>query len=361
MLTRYLYGSFLLYFVLVAFYHFATQKQAYVQINRTEAYVDKLVKSLESIEKDKQIKLYDGITLSQDKREKEFLKDADTLFAILSFATLIVFLVIFAILRKYTKIATKKEASLRKANKLLSKQIIEIDRKDKMLIKQSKLAAIGEMITIIAHQWKQPLNSLSLTISDLEDAFEHNEINERYVKNFQENALKRVRYMSRTIDDFRDFFKPNKNRQKFMVKKSIEEVLEILSATLRSSRVNVEIEGDDTLAINTVKGEFEQVVLNIINNAKDALNEKNIRDKKIVVIFERSSEGAIVKIKDNAGGIPENFIEKIFDSYFTTKGDEGTGIGLYMSRMIIKDSLGGELSVENDSEGAVFTIRIPFG
>ncbi|MCV6608850.1 MAG: HAMP domain-containing histidine kinase [Campylobacterales bacterium] len=412
MVTRILlYSSFLLYFILLGFYYHGTREHAvfqgvsgskdivllYESISKCQAKeVEKLNNTYNLLRSENDLKpinvkllsdsslteVYPGDYRVVEKKDdshvlnyihitnKEvkivieypldrFFHEGRTLFVFLAIGTLITLVIIYLIVLRYSRLTQKKEKTLKKANKKMAKQLVEIDRKDKMLIKQSKLAAVGEMIAVIAHQWKQPLNSLNLMVSDLEDAYEYKEIDKDYIRNLQGKAFKKINFMSRTINDFKDFFKPNKNKHIFNVFKSIESVLEILSATLEKSKVNVSVVGDTNIEIITVKGEFEQVVLNIINNGKDALVENNVKDRKIDIEIKEENRRLYLIIKDNGGGIPKEYIRKIFDSYFSTKGEEGTGIGLYMSKMIVHDSLGGDLSVKNDQDGAVFTIELP--
>lgn len=414
MLKKYLYGSFLLYFVLVGFYYYGTKEHAALQAHYScqelfliyESNVGSDPQAIEAFNREyNKLRSQNGLQSVRTTLLKEcnkpfirnggyyqeivkvgeerflhytkpllgdkegylkifypmnhFIKESNTLFTLLSFATFIVFAIIFSILSRFTKLSLRKEISLKRANKELANRILEIDKKDRILIKQSKLAAMGEMIAVIAHQLKQPLNSLNLMIEDIEDAYSYREINKSYIEEYQKNTKKKIYFMSRTIDDFRDFFKPNKSKESFNIKEAVEGVVEILGASLKRCGVRVNIVGEQQLCVMAVKGEFEQVVLNIINNAKDALFEKKIRYGVVNVDIINEKNSVKIEISDNAGGILKEHIEKIFDSYFSTKGDDGTGIGLYMSKMIVQDSLSGTLNVKNGDEGAVFTLVIP--
>jgi PAS domain S-box-containing protein len=221
-----------------------------------------------------------------------------------------------------------------------------------MLREQSKMAAIGEMIGAIAHQWRQPLNALSINIQNLEYDFEDGIIDKEFIKEFVEKNNKTIGFMSSTIDDFRNFFRVDKEKDFFSIKEAVESSISMQSAQLKNHSITLYLEGDD-FEVNGYKSEFQQVILNIINNAQDALMENNIRDPKIEIRLENG----IVSIKDNAGGIPKDIIDRVFEPYFTTKEyGQGTGLGLYMSKMIIEDNIEAKLKVSNVDDGAMFTI-----
>ncbi len=222
-----------------------------------------------------------------------------------------------------------------------------------LIHQQSKLAAMGEMIGAIAHQWRQPLNALNMNIQNLEDDFEDGLIDEPFIQAFIEKNRKTIVFMSKTIDDFRNFFRTNKEKQSFSLLNAVHETIALQEAQFKNHAIDVEIEGED-ISLFSLKGEFQQTVLNLINNAKDALVESGRCDKKITIQLL----GDALAVEDNAGGIPEEILERIFEPYFTTKEQgKGTGIGLYMSKLIIEKNMGGILSVENRSEGARFLIQ----
>ena len=222
-----------------------------------------------------------------------------------------------------------------------------------LIHQQSKLAAMGEMIGAIAHQWRQPLNALNMNIQNLEDDFEDGLIDEPFIQAFIEKNRKTIVFMSKTIDDFRNFFRTDKEKQSFSLLNAVHETIALQEAQFKNHAIDVEIEGED-ISLFSLKGEFQQTLLNLINNAKDALVESGRCDKKITIQLL----GDALAVEDNAGGIPEEILERIFEPYFTTKEQgNGTGIGLYMSKLIIEKNMGGILSVENRSEGARFLIQ----
>ncbi len=226
-------------------------------------------------------------------------------------------------------------------------------RKDKLLQEQSKLAAMGEMIGAIAHQWRQPLNALNINIQNLDDDYVENLIDEKFIDEFILKQTHIIQFMSQTIDDFRNFFKVKKIKAKFSIKSAISSTTSILSAQLKNNDITVELKGEDFI-FSTNESEFKQVILNIISNAKDAIINNEIRDGKITI----SVKGRTVTIGDNAGGIPEEILDRVFEPYFTTKDQgEGTGIGLYMSKMIIEKSMHGRLRAYNSKDGANFLIE----
>jgi len=234
----------------------------------------------------------------------------------------------------------------------------ENQQKDRLLLEQSKLAAMGEMIGAIAHQWRQPLNALAMRIQFIEDDFDDDIIDKEYIQEHSQESMKLVNFMSKTIDDFRNFFTIDKIKGDFTVKEKIDETANMLSGQLDNHNISVETNGTD-FTIHGFSSEFQQVVLNIINNAKDAMIEKEMEEGKIQIHLLESEGKGQIRIKDNAGGIPQDVIKRIFEPYFTTKEQgKGTGLGLYMSKMIIEDNMKGSLRVENVEGGAMFIIEI---
>lgn len=257
-------------------------------------------------------------------------------------------------------ITSKKE--LEEFNSNLSQKIdlaaIENNKKDQLLLEQSKLAAMGEMIGAIAHQWRQPLNSLAMKIQFIEDDYEDDLIDEEYLENFNNSSMKLVNFMSKTIDDFRNFFTIDKIKSEFNVKEKIEETINMLSAQLDNSEIKIIINNKSFTMLGYVS-EFQQVILNIINNAKDELVKKEINNKNIIIDIQTKGNFGIIKIRDNAGGIPKDILNRVFEPYFTTKEEgKGTGLGLYMSKMIIEENMKGKISASNIEDGAEFIIKM---
>lgn len=230
---------------------------------------------------------------------------------------------------------------------------------EKVIMEQSKMAAMGEMIGAIAHQWRQPLNALGLYVQDLHLAYMHNDINNEYVDKFKTDSMNIIRSMSTTIDDFRNFFMPNKTKRRFCVEEAIEDTLRIISIQLSSHYINVKFLPSKKHHVSGYKNELEQVFMNMISNAKDALSENNKKEKFIEITTKENGDYVDISFEDSAGGIAQNIIGRIFEPYFTTKEQgKGTGIGLYMSKEIVERHFGGNLTVENGQHGAKFTISI---
>ncbi|QWR78347.1 hypothetical protein E2O03_013000 [Candidatus Magnetomonas plexicatena] len=260
------------------------------------------------------------------------------------------------------------EDELKRLNNNLNDMVIAETEKrlkqEQMLIQQSKMASMGEMIGLIAHQWRQPLNAVGITIQDLEDAYKCGEVNDKYIDNVVDTTMKQVYFMSKTVDDFRDFFIPSKEKALFDVKLNIEELLSMFGHVFSKSNIHVSLQvEEDTFAFTDgYPNELKQVILNILNNSSDAIVSKNCSKVQGTIEIgignnEDKSE-VLLSIKDNGGGIPENVIERIFEPYFTTKGTDGTGVGLYMSKTIIETNMGGSLTVRNVDDGAEFVIRL---
>lgn len=239
----------------------------------------------------------------------------------------------------------------------IDEEIQKNKKKDKILFEQGKKVAMGEMISVIAHQLKQPLNALNLLVYNLVDSFEFDELDEAEVKRFSNKSLEKISFMAKTIDDFRNFFKPGKKALEFSVKASIEKMTSLFSIQLINNSITLSISGEDIKVVNYAN-EFEQVILNIVANAKDVLIERDVKERKINIELFEENGYAVIKIYDNGGGIDNKIIQKVFDPYFSTKGDKGTGIGLNLSKMIIEESMKGKITVYNDSEGAVFEMKI---
>ena len=249
----------------------------------------------------------------------------------------------------------------------------DLRHKEAMLIHQSRMAAMGEMIGAIAHQWRQPLNALSITLQDLQDAYEFGELDRTYLDDMVAGGMKQVDHMSRTIDDFRNFFKPNKERERFNPREVVEEALKLVMAQLDWHRIETEMgcdcAGADPVTCSAMfegyPGELKQVLLNIIGNAKDAIIDREEREPNFpgrirITVSSLGEVGRLCRIavEDNGGGIPAAHLGKVFEPYFTTKEEgKGTGIGLYMAKVIIEEHMHGRISAENIDDGARFTVE----
>ena len=242
---------------------------------------------------------------------------------------------------------------------MVDKAIHEQHEQNKILIQQSKMASMGEMIGNIAHQWRQPLNALGLLIQKIEIFSQRGKLTQEVLEENVKKATSIIGNMSTTIDDFRDFFKPDKHKENFDLKDVVHDVMKLVKAGLIEHDISVHININQPYCeIYGFKNEFAQVIINLINNSKDALIENHIEDKTIFIIGEQNKNEIVFQIQDNAGGIPEKIIERIFEPYYTTKEEgKGTGIGLYMSKMIVEENMHGVMSVHNNELGAVFSIK----
>ena len=244
--------------------------------------------------------------------------------------------------------------------KRVKEELATSREKDYMLIQQSRLAAMGEMIGHIAHQWRQPLNLLGLLLVNIKDDFEYDELDKANLDAYTSKAEKLIDKMSATIDDFRNFFHPNKEKEEFSPAKAIEETFKLIEDSFKYENINVTIEEETDVTVSGYPNEYSQVVLNLVNNARDAIKEKGGKDGSIMVNIGRDKGNCVVTITDDGGGIPEEIIEKIFDPYFSSKKEGGgTGLGLYMSKMIIEDNMDGRIEVRNVKGGARFRVLLP--
>ncbi|WP_428026830.1 cache domain-containing protein [Arcobacter sp.] len=266
--------------------------------------------------------------------------------------------------KEYREKVKAKSNALIELNETLEKRVSEELEKNReqeqLLVQKSRLIALGEMISNIAHQWRQPLSELSSILMNIK--FKHNmdKLDKQTMEQKSKEAEMVLDYMSHTIDDFRNFFMPKKDKEEFYIKDAINSVMTIVSSALEYNNIKVEIDVNDNLKLNTFINEYEQVLLNIISNAKDVLIQNNIKNPLIKIYGEEQDGFVILYIEDNGDGVKVNPKSKIFEPYFTTKGDsDGTGIGLYMSKIIIDKNMKGKLRVRNTKDGAKFVITVP--
>lgn len=260
------------------------------------------------------------------------------------------------------------EARRREVERALQDEILErirvmeeLHEKDQLLMQQSRLAAMGEMINNIAHQWRQPLNVVGLIVQELQTRHDQGDTPKDFFRGKVADVMKVLQHMSQTIDDFRNFFRPNKKKEYFQVAQVVPKVFSLVEGSFRNLQIRLDFNLADNTVICGYPSEYSQVLLNILVNARDAFSECAADSQRVVSISAFTESGrSVVTIADNAGGIPEEIIHKVFDPYFTTKGpDKGTGLGLYMSKSIVDKSMNGTLTVCNTHNGAQFRIEIP--
>jgi len=218
----------------------------------------------------------------------------------------------------------------------------EKEEQKELLVHQSRLASMGEMLGNIAHQWRQPLTRLGYILMNIEKK----DIEKHHEKKLEEASIQ-LEFMSETIDDFRNFYAPNKAKELFFLAKESQMIVDIISF----KEIKLDLKIIEDAEILNYKNEYKQVLLNLLSNAKDVLLEREVASPKVIIEIE----GTLVKVSDNAGGIYNKEIQKIFEPYFTTK-ERGLGIGLYMSKIIIEKNMGGTIEVSNGKNGAVFSL-----
>jgi C4-dicarboxylate-specific signal transduction histidine kinase len=253
-----------------------------------------------------------------------------------------------------------KQCLLESLNRTLEERIEaavkELRQKDQALIQQNRLAAMGEMINSIAHQWRQPLNVISLIVQGLPN---YNDLSQQELDHEVERIMDVILHMSQTIDDFRYFFRQDKEKILFTVNQAVAKAVEFISPSLIDKGIGISITEQPEVCIFGYRNEYAQVLLNVLSNAKDVLIERNVAEPCIGISISRVDDHSLVTITDNGGGINTDVMPKIFDPYFTTKDNlQGTGIGLYMSKIIIEHHMGGSLAVKNIEGGVVFSIEV---
>ena len=281
----------------------------------------------------------------------------------MAFFSYIMILITKDVVKKYKNEVAEREEELHALNENLSMKvqngIDEGKQKDKKILEQAKLARIGSMISMIAHQWRQPLTELSGILMELETATRFKKVDEEHILGAIDKSDKMIQFMSNTIDDFRNFYRPDKVKEEFLVSNSCKNAINIIGATLKNFNIKLNINVENDKRIYGYPTEFSQVILNILSNAADILVEKSIKNPQIDLNIDTKGILSIITIKDNAGGIAQKNQELIFDPYFSTKdSSKGTGLGLYISKLIVERNMGGELSVYNDDKGAVFKIVV---
>ena len=236
----------------------------------------------------------------------------------------------------------------------------ELHDQEEIMIAQSRHAAMGEMISMIAHQWRQPISVIAMDANNILVDIELDLLNADDLYEASKDIINQTQELSKTIDDFRDFFKPNKSAETLFLYEIIDDALGVIRKSLENNNIEVTLDIDKSIKLQTYARELMQVVINIMKNSKDVLIEKSIQNAKIIVKAQRLENEIKIEISDNGGGIIKENIESIFNPYFTTKNEKnGTGLGLYLSKTIVDKHLNGSISVDNVSDGASFSIVLP--
>jgi signal transduction histidine kinase len=242
----------------------------------------------------------------------------------------------------------------------LEKEAIERER---LMVQQSKMAELGEMIAVITHQWKQPLNILSIKIQEFGFRKEIGKLDDNFIDSFEPTLMKQIEFMSKTIDDFRNFFSPNRSSELFRVNDAINDVLALLGNVFVKNEIKVDFAPCEGVELYGHTNELKQVLLNIIGNAKDQIIGQIKKNHNFLgtidITLLQSDDIITITVADNAGGIPPEVLPHIFEAYYTTKGQSGgSGIGLHIAKLIVERNFGGSIKAENIGEGALFTIKL---
>jgi len=248
---------------------------------------------------------------------------------------------------------------VRELNEALIKEKEITEFQHKQLLSNSRSAAMGEMISMIAHQWRQPLSLINTVIATLKIKKELGILDNKIIDNSINKIEKTTNFLSSTIDDFRDYFKPNKIATTVNISNLFEKSLFFLKSELKQLDIEYDINIDPNISIVTYKNELLQTILNILKNSIDAFKEKKKSKKKISVVVVNNEESILITIEDNAGGIRTDILQKVFEPYFSTKSKNGTGLGLYMCKTIINEHLHGNISLESNKNGTKVAIQLP--
>jgi len=266
--------------------------------------------------------------------------------------------------RETEKALALAKQDLEKANRcletLIEQAVDELRQKDQIII-EGYIDNMGEMINNIAHQWRQPLNTLGLAVQQVRYCYDSDsdECTKEFIGENTDLAMKMIKHMSQTIEDFRNFFRSDKEISTFSVDQGIKNVITLFARNFKDQQITIDLHTDGDPQITGYPNEYAQVIINLLTNSCDALVERHVEDARILIHIFTENGKTVVTVTDNAGGIPDEAIDRVFNPYYTTKGpDRGTGIGLFMSKTIIEKNMGGHLTVRNTGSGAEFRVEI---
>ncbi len=325
---------------------------------------------------------YDLNLAINEKRDTDNIFKLVTIFSFISIFFVVFFTIILSLFITFhfrklyylqEKIVEKKTKELKELNNNLEQKIkLEVAKnrkKDIIMFQQARFASLGEMLNNIAHQWRQPLGSITMIIQSFQTKMRVNKLSPEFVEQKVKDALLLAQNMSNTLDDFKNFFSPNRSKNSFFIKDCVEHSIELSKYFLNKENIKIDLIVKNDRQITTFYNELSHIFLNIISNSKDALvSSVNKNDRIIKIIVNSKKNFVFINIIDNGGGVPDDILPKIFEPYYTTKyKSAGTGIGLYMSKQIIEKHLNGEISCKNIKlevnkkvfKGASFTITIP--
>jgi len=275
----------------------------------------------------------------------------------LSFVLVIVSVIVYF----YKQRMEEARATILSQQNALKEQLLELKKKDKIMTMQSKHAVMGEMISMIAHQWRQPLSTVTLNISNFQvkRLLGDKNIYEKELDEMLDTISNTAVYLSDTINDFQTYFHPNRSLSTIDVKELIQKAVNFTLPRIKGTDIEMNIQESKAVIIETYTNEVVQVLLNILNNAIDAFVENQIKNGKIDIRFFEEKESVKIEVYDTAGGVDAKNIESIFEPYFSTKGKNGTGLGLYMSQMIIQKQFNSHIEVFSENGMTLFSFRIP--
>ncbi len=320
-----------------------------------EALVPILNKAIDSITAEERQDIIDKWILVKYEKGVDY--------SLIAKITIVSLLILLLLLYRYRSIRNMNR-KLAKVQKALEKQMhieLEKNRQQEMfMLQQNRQAQMGEMLSMIAHQWRQPLNTLTLINQMLVLRYNMHKLDDNAVKEFDTKSKTLIRQMSQTIDDFKRFFRPDKEQSRFSVNHAITHAVSIVEPVLHDHDITLQLDTETGLEAVGYPNEFGQAVINIIGNAKDVLIERKTKDRLIRIILAEHRRRISVQICDNGGGIPAEIMPKIFDPYFSTKDEKnGTGLGLYMCKIIIEEHMKGTLRAYNHADGCCFVISLP--
>ncbi|MBV6340955.1 sensor histidine kinase, partial [Candidatus Magnetobacterium casense] len=246
-------------------------------------------------------------------------------------------------------------------HKIIQDEVEKNRRNDQIMYEQSRHIAMGELLFNIAHQWRQPLCSIGLMVQDIEDAYRFKALDAAYIENSSKAIMKELLYLSNTIDEFKVFYAGNNEKTRFNLSETVHRVLSVMTDYFRSRKVAVEVDIDNRINMDGYVNEFSQVFLNILTNIRDVFERRQVANAVVKIVSYRQPQTGkvILTLTDNGGGIDNNIIGRIFDPYFTTKDkSRGTGLGLYIARVIIENNMHGTITATNTADGCLFRIEM---
>ncbi len=310
---------------------------------------------------------------SLDFSNIEFFRQALKTSVTLGFAVIVAVLLLVMIWRRarqtrtinqrLEKMVKQRTTELMELNRNLEKRVHDAvsqqRQQEQFLIQQNKLASMSEMLTNISHHWRQPLNVLALNIQDIGDAYRFGELNQTYLDEAISQSMGQINYMSKTIDNFKNFFDHTSEKKEYSLEETLEHVLTLLYPEISGAGITI-VKFIKPVTIVGNESELRQVLLNVVTNAIEAIARSGLSDGQITIMTKSTKKQVTITVEDNAGGIDEAIKEKIFEPYFTTKfKSKGVGLSLYMSKIIVEKSMEGSLEVENTASGAKFVLTFP--